>query len=255
MTTKQKIAATKAGPPQVRAARVGGVQAPRQAKRRVRSVRHFRPPRSGEPDLSRTLRAAASRPGKRRHFGIGRLRGAHFQVDGSCRGRLLGENAREAAGPHRHRPRALFHRGRQQDRQRPAHSHRLRARADCHRAQRQSGQCERAEGRAGPPRLDLPDEHRHRSDSAPVCAIARGKQRRRDRRSDFARAGSVFAGVDDQGQADRGARSARVPSAGPGPARRRRDRLLGDVRARSHRRDLRARRGAWRSPHRQRVRA
>ena len=49
-----------------------------------------------------------------------------------------------------------------------------------------------------------------------------------------------------QQSADRGARSERVPSAGARPAGRRLDRLLRDVRARSDRRDVRARRRAGR---------
>ena len=56
----------------------------------------------------------------------------------------------------------------------------------------------------------------------------------------------LLAGAADQEPADRRARSARVPSAGARPARRRVDRLLGDLRARSDRRDLRARRRARR---------
>ena len=55
----------------------------------------------------------------------------------------------------------------------------------------------------------------------------------------------LLAGHADQEPADRRARSVRVPAARPRPPRRRLDRLLGNVRARPHRRDLRARRRAW----------
>ena len=150
-------------------------------------------------------------------------------------------------GHHRDRARALFDRRRQQRRQRAADPDRVRARADCHRAQRQSRQRQRAQGRARPARGDLSDQHRYRSDSAPVRAIARDDDRRGDRRGDFARAGCLLARADDERSAHRRARSARIPSAGARASRRRRHRVLGDVRARSDRRDLRSRRRAGRS--------
>ena len=57
----------------------------------------------------------------------------------------------------------------------------------------------------------------------------------------------VLARAPDEEPADRRARSARVPSAGARPARRRLDRLLGNLRARPDRRHLRARHRARRS--------
>ena len=79
--------------------------------------------------------------------------------------------------------------------------------------------------------------------------------RRSDRRGDFQRAGCVFARADDEGSPHRRARPARIPAAGARPARRSRHRLLGNVRARSDRRDLRSRCRAGRSLHRERRRA
>ena len=58
--------------------------------------------------------------------------------------------------------------------------------------------------------------------------------------------------ADDKGSPDRRARPARLPAAGPRPPGRRRDCVLRNVRARSDRRDLRSRRRAGRSRHRQR---
>ena len=69
------------------------------------------------------------------------------------------------------RPRPLFHRRREQALQRPADSDRVRARPDCGLPQRQSGQRRRASIGAGAAGLDFPVEQRHRSDSAPLCAI------------------------------------------------------------------------------------
>ena len=69
----------------------------------------------------------------------------------------------------------------------------------------------------------------------------------------FTRAGRVFAGADDEGSADCGARSARLSSAGDRPPGRRRDCVLRNMRARFDRRDLRSRRRARRDRHRQRV--
>ena len=251
MTTKQKIAATKATPAR-HAATHAGIGPARQTQGRMRRVRHLRSSRSRQPDLPRPLRAAASRPGERGHRRIGRRAGAHLEVDGARRRRVLREDARKTARQHRHRPRALLDRRRQQRRQRAADSDRVRARADRDRAQRQSRQRQRAQRRARPARGDFSDEHRHRSDSAPVRAVARRVDRRGDRRGDFARAGRVFAGADDEGSADRRARSARLPSAGARASRRCGDRVLGDVRARSDRRDLRSRCRARRGRHRQR---
>ena len=78
------------------------------------------------------------------------------------------------------------------------------------------------------------------SDEAIVEAISHG-------------AGRVFARADDQGPPDRRAGSARVPAARHRPSRRRRHRLLRNVRARSDRSHLRSRRRTGRSRDRERV--
>ena len=74
-------------------------------------------------------------------------------------------------------------------------------------------------------------------------------------RVDLAGQRRVLDGAAHQEPADRRARSARVPPAGAGPARRRLDRLLGDLRAGSDWRHLRARSRAGRAGHHQRWRA
>ena len=78
--------------------------------------------------------------------------------------------------------------------------------------------------------------------------------RRGAHRVDRADPRRVLARAADEEPADRGARSARLPSARARPARRRVDRLLGDLRARSHRRHLRPRRRAGRGRRHQRRR-
>ena len=83
-------------------------------------------------------------------------------------------------------------------------------------------------------------------DPAPLRAVEGAKHRRCDRRVGGAGAGRVLARDADQGSADRRARSAWVPPAGARPSRRRRCRLLRDVRDGSHWRHLRARRRAGR---------
>ena len=71
------------------------------------------------------------------------------------------------------------------------------------------------------------------------------------------RAGSrrLLARPSDKEPTDRRARSPWLPAARARPPRRRLDRLLGDVRARPHRRAVRARRRAGRAPRHQRRRA
>ena len=156
---------------------------------------------------------------------------------------------------HRHRPHALLDRGREQAAQRAADPDRLRARPDRHRAQRQPGERERAARPAGPRRIDLPDQQRHRGRPASLRALARAHGRGRAGRVDLAGQRRVFVRAADEGSADRRARSARLPSARARPARRRLHRLFRDLRARSDRRDLRPRRRARRGAHHQRRRA
>ena len=96
-------------------------------------------------------------------------------------------------------------------------------------------------------RVDLPDQQRHRGRSAPLRAIAGRHRRRRARRVDHAADRRVLVRDDHQGPPDRGARSARLPAAGARPARRCLGGDVRNVRARSDRRHLRARRRAGRS--------
>ena len=97
-------------------------------------------------------------------------------------------------------------------------------------------------------------QQRHRSHAAPVRALEGADRRRRARRVDLAGQRRVLARAADEGPPDCGARSARLPSARARPARRRLDRVLGNLRARSDRRDLRPRRRAGRGGGHQRRR-
>ena len=143
--------------------------------------------------------------------------------------------------PSRDRPHPLFDRRRQHDRERPALPDRLQPRPDCRRPQRQPGQRARAARRAGARRFDLPDHQRYRGRPPPLRALEGADRRRRAGRVDLAGQRRVLDGAADQEPADRGARSARLPSARARPARRRLDRLFRNLRAGSDRRHLRAR--------------
>ena len=158
-----------------------------------------------------------------------------------------GETLVEAARAARDRPRALLDGRREQAAQRAADPDRLRARPDRALPQRQPRQRARAARRAGAAGVDLPVEQRHRGRS---CTSTRGRRRASVEdaivESVVAGAGRVLARDADEGPADRGPRSARLPAARARPARRCLRRLLGDVRDGSHRRDLRARRRAGR---------
>ena len=97
--------------------------------------------------------------------------------------------------------------------QRAADPDRLRPRPDRHRAQRQPRERAASCATAGPRRLDLPDQQRHRGRAAPLRPLARAHGRRRAGRIDRAGQRRVFARAADEGPADRRARSARLPSA------------------------------------------
>ena len=86
----------------------------RQVQGRVRRLRHLRPSRGREPDLPRSLRAAASRPGERRDRRRRRRADARLARDGAGRRSVQRGDAREAAGPPRHRPHPLLDRRREQ---------------------------------------------------------------------------------------------------------------------------------------------
>ena len=163
-------------------------------------------------------------------------------------------HAGDAARQRRHRPHALFHGRREQAVERAADPDRLRARPGRHLPQRQHRQRQRNPRPAGPRRIDLPDQQRHRSGAAPLCALAGRIDRRRAGRGDHAADRRVLVRAHHEGPPDRRARSARLPAAGARPARRRLGGVLGDLRARSDRRHLRARRRARRgADHRRRT--
>ncbi len=201
----------------------------------MRRLRRLRSPRSVEADLSRSLRAAASRPGERRHrLGRRRARAAR-QEDGLRQRDLRRSHARHAAGHDRHRPHPLFDRRREQAVERAADPDRLRARPGRHLPQRQHRQRQRSARAAGSRRIDLPDQQRHRGGAAPVCAIAGRLDRGRAGRGDHAADRRVLVRVDHQGQPDRGARPARLPPARARPARRCVGGDVGNLRARPDR--------------------
>ena len=104
-------------------------------------------------------------------------------------------------------------------------------------------------------RLDLPDQQRYRSRPSPLRALEGADRRGGAGRIDRAGPGRVLARAADQEPADRVARSPRVPAARARAARRRLDRLLGNVRDGSDRRDLRSRHRARRGADHQRRRA
>ena len=156
-----------------------------------------------------------------------------------------------AAGRHeRRRPRALLDGRRERPEERAADPHRLRARRDRDLPQRQSRQRAGAARRARPAGLDLPDDERHRGAAASLRAVEAPHAGAGADRGDLAGAGRVLARAADEGPADCGSRSARLPAADDRPPRRRLHRLLRDVRARPDRRRVDARHRAGRGVHR-----
>ena len=166
----------------------------------MRRVRHLRTPGSVEADLSRSLRAAASRPGERRHRVRRRRARAARQEHGLRQRDLRRGHARDAAGHDRDRPHPLFDRRREQALERAADPDRLRARPGRHLPQRQHRQRERNPRAAGARRIDLPDQQRHRSRPAPLCAIAGRIDRGRHCRVGHAADRRVLVRDDHQGQ-------------------------------------------------------
>jgi len=90
--------------------------------------------------LPRPVRAAAPRPGERRHRLGGRHPPAGVTRHGVRGRRLRRGRARPPRRDAGHRPREVLDRRGEQARQRAAHPHRLRARPDRHLSQRQPGQ-------------------------------------------------------------------------------------------------------------------
>ena len=228
----------------------------RQVQGRVRRVRDLRPPRGLEPHLPRPVRAAAPRPGERRHRRVRRHADPRVEGDGvrqrglrqrharrSCRATWpIGHVRYSTAGESRlanaqpivvdsaHGQLALGHNGNLVN----------------------AGELRDALVRE---RRDLPDHHRHRGRRAPVRAVARGR-------------GAEAAIVDAMSQV-RGAFSfvmmtkdrligARDPHGfrplALGRLRRRLGDLLRDLRDGPDRRHLRPRRRARRDRRRQRAR-
>ena len=157
------------------------------------------------------------------------------------------ERARRAARRPRHRPRALLDRRRHRRRQRAADPDRLPPRADRARPQRQPRQRGDPAPRAGGGGLHLPVHLRHRGHPPPLRAQPPRAARGRDRGQPLEGDGRLLAAVPDPGRAGRRARSVGLPPARHRPARGRHDRLLRDLRARPHRRRVRARRRAGRA--------
>ena len=167
----------------------------RQVQGRVRRLRHLRPPRGGQHDLPRPVRAAAPRAGERRHRRVRRRsRCASRSAMGYVADIFDGDDAVAAARADGDRPRPLLDRRREQAVERAADPDRLRARPDRHLPQRQPRQraascatssCARARSssRAATPRWCCTSTRDRR----------RATRRGRDRRVGVAGAGRVFA--------------------------------------------------------------
>ena len=148
------------------------------SKTLLRSLRHFRPSERRRTDLLRTLRAAASRPGKRGHRHLPRGEILQAPRHGAGAADFQRRNSARPCRQHGHRPHALFHHRLVAIAQRPAAHRGLRARPDRHRAQRQSDQRRAVARRTGKSRLDFPDHGGQRNHFAPAGAAGferRGK--------------------------------------------------------------------------------
>ena len=110
------------------------------AARRMRRGRHPRPSRCRPAGLPRPLRAAASRPGIRRHRHRRRTASRQHQGHGPGVGDLHRRSAIEASRPHGHRPHALLNDRRLGAAECAAHSRGIDQGADRHRAQWQPGE-------------------------------------------------------------------------------------------------------------------
>ena len=158
------------------------------------------------------------------------------------------ETLADAARPSRDRPHPLLDGRREHARERAAVPDRLRARADRRRATTATSStpasCATSWCAAGSIFQTTSDTevilHLYARSKAPTVEDALVES--------IAQVSGAYSLVAaDQEPADRRARSARVPSARARPARRRLDRLFGDLRARSDRRHLRPRRRARRA--------
>ena len=138
----------------------------------------------------------------------------------------------------RRRPCALLHDRRHHPAQRAAAVRRTQCRRFRGRPQRQSHQRADPAPRAGAQRRHDAVHHRHRSDPASGGAVEARPLHRPLHRGAARDRGRLFAGVDDQQEADRRPRSARHSPAGAGRTRRLPDPGVGDLRARHDRRQI-----------------
>ena len=213
----------------------------------MRRLRHLRSSRSRQHDLPRAVRAAAPRAGERRHRRVRRQQVRISTAMGYVADTFDATDAVAAA---------------RVDRRSATCATRRPARASCSNAQPILIDC--AHGQiaichngnlvnAGELRDELVRQgsiFQSSSDTEVILhlyARSKARQRRgRHRRIGVAGAGRVLVRDADAGSPDRRSRSARLPAARARPARRRVRRLLGNVRDGPDRRDLRARRRAWR---------
>ena len=215
----------------------------RPAARGMRRVRRVRPSGRRRHHGARPARPAASRPGSRRHRLLRRPALPFRAPDRPGRRHLLAPRGDRA--PARHvgdRPCALLDHRRDHPAQRAAAVRRARCRRLRARPQRQPDQRPDAAPPIGARRRHHPVDHRYRGDPAPGRAIAPQPLRRPLHRCAARDRGRLFAGRAHQQEAGRRPRSARHPAAGDRTPRRQPIPRLGDLRARHHRRQIRARR-------------
>ena len=209
----------------------------------MRRLRHLRPPGRRRHHGARPARPPAPRPGSRRHRLLRRHPVPFRAPHGPRRRQLL--PPRGDRPPARHvgdRPCALFDHRRDHPAQRAAAVRRARRRRLRGRPQRQPDQRPHAAPPARARRRPDAVDHRHRGDPASGRALeAQPLHRPLHRRAARARRRLRVRGAHQQ-EADRRPRSARHPAAGDRHARRPPDPRLGDLRARHHRRQIRARR-------------
>ncbi len=125
---------------------------------------------------------------------------------------------------------ALFDSRRYFPDERAAHRDRLQQGQAGSRPQRQSAERGAIAPHAGTSRLDFSNHQRHRSDRAPHRPQPGAKSFQRAGRCAQSGGGRVFAAGADARRNVRAARSARIPPAGAGPARRRMGGRVGNVR-------------------------
>ena len=195
--------------------------------RGVRHIRDSREPRRRATDVSRALRAAASRAGERGHRDVGRRDGVPAQGDGAGEPRVRRGHPREAAGARRHRARPLLDDRAEQAHQRAADSRAVPRRDGSRRRTTATSStrtaCARTLESEG---LHLQDDDRHRDDPASGRARVRSAARTREEddnaeileRGARGRRGRVLDRVHDRRTARRrrGTRAATARSASAG---------------------------------------